>query len=116
MKPNAPRKTMQEQEPDKQPESENGTAGRVNSNAFLGSPMSLYQVFIERSLFVLAASPRHAEDIALLYEREEIGNTFGPDMISASLITKKSQIPEEWKSSIPYGWNEQTTCDELVET
>ena len=78
--------------------------------------MKLWEVTIERSLFVLAENARDAESIGVRNEREESYNS--ADFVNAIEITDLKRIPKEWRDSLPYSkkldGEINLTCEEFL--
>lgn len=69
----------------------------------------LFKVEIERTVMVMAEDEKEAERLALYYEREEEAeNTF------LSVVKDLSEVTDDWKESIPYGSEDDQTCEQLL--
>ena len=76
--------------------------------------MKLWEVTIERAIFVLAETEREAEHVA---ERNEGEESYNPaDCVWAREITDPKQISLPWRDSLPYGKNNDLTCEEFLKT
>lgn len=80
-----------------------------------GSPLRLFRVQLERTLYVLAKDAREAERIGERNEREECGNDL--DSCHATPATDLAKVPVEWRDSLPYapcGHKEGKTVEQLL--
>lgn len=80
-----------------------------------GSPLRLFRVQLERTLYVLAKDAREAETVAERNEREECGNDL--DFCHATPATDLAKVPVEWRDSLPYapwGHKEEKTVEQLL--
>jgi hypothetical protein len=80
-----------------------------------GSPLRLFRVQLERTLYVLAKDAREAEQIGERNEREECGNDL--DSCHATPATDLSKVPVEWRYSLPYapfGYKEEKTVEQIL--
>jgi hypothetical protein len=76
--------------------------------------MTLYVVNLDRTICVMADTPDEAEEIALQWEREEIGNP--PDWIHAHLASAAGEfLPAQWFDSIPYGGDDDRTVRQILD-
>lgn len=79
------------------------------------SPLRLFRVQLERTLYVLAKDAREAEQIGERNEREECGNDL--DFCHATPATDLAKVPVEWRDSLPYApWDhkEEKTVEQLL--
>ena len=74
--------------------------------------MKLWQVNIERSIFVVADTENDAERIALRNEREECYND--PDFVNAFEVTDIARVPKVWRDDRPYGENGGKTIADIL--
>lgn len=80
-----------------------------------GSPLRLFRVKLERTLYVLAKDAREAEQIGERNEREECGNDL--DFCNATPATDLAKVPAEWRDSLPYapwGHKEEKTVEQIL--
>lgn len=70
----------------------------------------LFEVMIEKTIYVLADDEREAELEAQTYESEEDG-----DVQVRSEITSIEQVYNQWRDSLPYGGKEDLTIRQLLE-
>lgn len=80
-----------------------------------GSPLRLFRVQLERTLYVLAKDAREAEQIGERNEREECLNDL--DFCHATPATDLSKVPVEWRDSLPYapwGHKEEKTVEQIL--
>ena len=78
--------------------------------------MKLWEVTIERAIFVLAETEDDAEGIALKSEGEESYNP--ADFVNAREITNLKQVSTDWRDSLPYSDKYDSginlTCEEFL--
>jgi hypothetical protein len=77
--------------------------------------MKLWEVTIERSIFVLAETDVTAAEIALHAESDESFNE--PDFVNSIEIIDLKRVPTEWRSSLPYSEDfksNKLTCEEFL--
>lgn len=71
----------------------------------------LFEVTIEKTVYVLADDEREAELEAKTYEREEDGN-----VLSCMEVRASTMVPNEWMRALPYGDNpEELTIEQILE-
>jgi hypothetical protein len=63
--------------------------------------MKLWEVTIERTIFVLADDEMAAEREAMKAESEEHYND--PSFVNAIEVTDLKRVPKDWRDSLPYG-------------
>ncbi len=74
--------------------------------------MKLYEVNLERKIYVVAKSQKEAEHIAELNEHYELDS---PDFVNAVEVTKVSRISQDWRDCFPYGQNKDyKTCEQII--
>lgn len=77
--------------------------------------LRMWRVTVERTLMVMAADERSAEQEAVYYAREEDSE---PEMVAAQCVSSAEQIPLEWRDSIPWGGDREDsrTCSERLDS
>jgi len=70
----------------------------------------IFEVLIEKTIYVLADDEAEAELEAKTYETEEEG-----DAISCREIRGVEQIPVSFRDSLPYGGEEDLTLQQILE-
>jgi hypothetical protein len=71
----------------------------------------LFEVSIEKTLYVLAEDEREAEREAKTYQNEEDGS-----VLSCMEVKSDVQVPNEWMEAIPYGDNpDDLTIKQILE-
>ena len=94
---------------------ESGAVEAPDLGVVSGSPLRLFRVQLERTLYVLAKDAREAERIGERNEREECGNDL--DFCHATPAADLAKIPVEWRDSLPYapwGHKEGKTVEQIL--
>lgn len=74
--------------------------------------MKLFKVYVERTVMVMARDQDSAE-----YEAERLtdrGDCGEADICHAVAVDAVEQIPPEWSGCIPFGEEDDRTCEAIV--
>ena len=71
----------------------------------------LYCITIKYTVMVLADNKEKAEELGSWHATDDYNE---PDFASVRKVKKLDDIPQIWRDCIPYGGDEDSTCEEII--